>query len=513
MTVINSASSLVNATPVKLDVALAQAPKINTPNTVQSVVTKSVNVTLSSQAQSISALQKDALTASAAAPANYSATSIAAVSEADWQNTIKQTSFAAFNVQGTSSEVSAILNRLQNTGSKVLKITVTDKASASLTLSASQLASASATLKKIDGTYTLNVNDVAAVKAASTAATKLVGTGTSTGTVTSMSLSDTAAGLSAANIAAVKTIISAGKVAISSITQTDSSTAKLSLTAQQMTDNSAVLAKLDSAAKITVSGVAFADKDTVLGKANVVSILVNATKAEVVANFADLKTRIAAGTLTGITVTGTDTTFSISAADIVGNSSIFEKISGTFSLRPTDATLSASSLVAMGTKTAGALAGPLKVSGTASDVSAAIDKLNVLGDKKITELTVSDKSSNSIVMTATQLAASTATLNKIAGTYTLSVTDVLAANASKIATTALSNKTNASAGTVTSLEIKDIAKNIETALTALGAVANKIKKINQTDTTTGAISLTSTQMAANSALLSKLVAIAMLMPC
>lgn len=503
MTVINSASSLVNAIPVKLDVALAQAPKTNTANTVQAVVTKSVNVTLSSQAQSISALQKGALTASAAAPVNYSATSIAAVSEADWQNTIKQTTFAAFNVQGTSSEVSAILNRLQNTGSKVLKITVTDKASASLTLSASQLASASATLKKIDGAYTLNVSGVAAGKAASTAATKLVGAGTSTGTVASMSLSDTAAGLSAGNIAAVKTIISAGKVSISSITQTDSSTAKLSLTAQQMSDNSAVLAKLDSAAKITVSGVAFADKDTVLAKANVVSISVNATKAEVVANFGDLKTLIDAGKLTAITVTGTDTAFSMSAADIVANSSVFEKISGKFSLVSTDATLSASSLAAMGTKTAGALAGPLKVSGTAGDVSAAIDKLNVLGTK-VTELTVSDKSSNAIVLTATQLAASTKTLNKIAGAYTLGVTDVLVANASKVAATALSNKTNGSAGSVATLAIKDSAKNIGSALTALGALTTKISKVSQNDPTTGSISLTATQMTANAALFAKL---------
>lgn len=495
MTVINSASSLVNATPLKLDVALAQAPKTNTANTVQAVVTKSVNVTLSSQAQSISALQKNALTSSAAISLviDKDANDLASMPDKDWP--------AKINVSGSASEVSAILDRLQTAGAKILKIKILP--SEALSISASQLTSAAATLKKIDDTYTLNVSGVAAGKAASTAATKLVGAGTSLGTVASMSLSDTAAGLSAGNIAAVKTIISAGKVSISSITQTDSSTAKLSLTAQQMTDNSAVLAKLDSAAKITVSGVAFADKDTVLAKANVVSISVNATKAEVVANFGDLKTLIDAGRLTAITVTGTVTAFSMPAADIVANSSIFEKISGRFSLVATDVTLSASSLAAMGTKTAGALTGPIKVSGTAGDVSDAIDKLNVLGTK-ITELTVSDKSSNPIVLTATQLAASIATLNKIAGTYTLSVTDVLAANASQVATTPLSNKTNGSAGSVATLSVKDSAKNIGSALTALGALKTKINKMSQTDPATGSISLTGAQMTANAALFAKL---------
>ena len=491
---ISNATQITSSQPKATAFHAVTVPEPITPS-------KSVIVSLSKQAQEINAIQQGSLIATGATPANYTASSIAAFTDSQWLNSIKSASLSPFTVEGKAEEISGILDRLQLGGAKVLKIFMSDQASSSLSLSAGQLAADAVTLKKIDGAYKLNVTGVTAGKATTTAATRLAVGTTSLGTVATMSLSDTAVGLSATNIAAIKSLVTAGK--ISSITQTDSSTAKLSLTEQQMTDNATALSLLDSSAKINVTNVAFANRDAVLAKSNVASIGLSATKANVSGAFIELKTKISDGKLTAITLTGSDTNFSLSADDIIVNSAVFEKISSTFSLTATDTTISATSLAGMSSKIVAALKGPMKVSGSASEVSGIIDKLNTLG-AKVTDLTVSDKSDTPMILTATQFNASTGTLNKIAGSYTIAVTDVLAANAAATAAKTLSNKTNLSSGAVASITIKDTADNIVKSLAALGATAAKITTIAQSDYATKVMALTAAQLTSNSVALSKL---------
>ena len=98
---------------------------------------------------------------------------------------------------GNVADFMASIGKLQVLGTKISTVSLSDKADSTIALTAAALTANSVTLKKIIGAYALNVTDVAAANATTTASTVLTDTKkTSTGTVVSLSVLDTSANIS-----------------------------------------------------------------------------------------------------------------------------------------------------------------------------------------------------------------------------------------------------------------------------------------------------------------------------
>ena len=381
MTVINSASSLVNATQIN-SVAASTLNKLSSQqNAVQKVTSHSVTVTLSSQAQAISAVQNRA--AVAAPPTEITAADIAKKNLTEWTSYLA--SNASISVFGSSADVSSVLDRLQAAGAKVAAITLSN--SDPLNVTAAQLKGSTTTLKKIAGSYTMNVTGALAADVSKTIATKIENTANkSSGTVVSIAVSDTAA-----KITAALTSLGSSVSKISSISQSDS-TGLISLTASQMSTNAVLLSKLDKSVRLNVTAVAYANVKSAFENINVVSVGLAMTTTEVASNLADLKARIGENKISAIALQGASTTLSLSVADIADNAAVLGKISSKFTLSLSSSTIAAGQLSKLDDATLKLLPSTAKltVTGSAADIQANFVKLQALvAAKKIDKIAMS----------------------------------------------------------------------------------------------------------------------------
>jgi len=315
----------------------------------------------------------------------------------------------------------------------------------------------------------INVNDTAANVLANLAQIEVLA---AKGALTSINVVDTATNV-AANFDALNTLAASGQ--LTSI-YLDPNGTTLQLTMEQFTNDTAAIGKIAYLYNpyviggvpnyISVSGVSAANAHTVASIIYVSGITVTDTMANVMANLGTLEALAVNEQLTYITTTG-------SVTDVLSDSNKLNLLVASGALP----------LISM------------NVSDTAANIAANLNALETVANK-LTSITLTDTATPVLTLTATQLTADSAVLNSITGAYTLTVTNVLVANAASVI----------AQPHVTAITVSDTAANVLANLAALEslAVANKLYSIAFTDTTIPTLTLTAAQVTADAAALGKI---------
>ncbi|MDR3423926.1 MAG: hypothetical protein P4M13_02450 [Alphaproteobacteria bacterium] len=314
---------------------------------------------------------------------------------------------------------------------QLISIALTDATTPTLIVAAAQLAADAGALGKIISAYNLSVSNVLAGNASCIVENTHV---------TSITVSDTAADI-VANLAALQTLVAEGLLA--SITATDGGT--IALTATQATADATALSKLTGTYAITVAD----------------------TAADIVANLTELQTLAASGALVSITATDGGT-IALTATQATADATALSKLTGTYAITVAD---------------------------TAADIVANLAELQTLATGgKLASIALTDGGTPTLTLTAAQETSDAAVLSAITSAYNLSISNVLAANASAVVGQAH----------VISVAVADTAANVGSNLAALQALAASGKLASITATDDGTIALTATQATADATALSKL---------
>ena len=291
---------------------------------------------------------------------------------------------------------------------------------------------------KISGTYTLAITDVPTINLISDLN---FGQYTSlAGHVVSVAIVDTAQNIysnisslqtNAAKVASVTVVDTSANIAsyldrlqsiqanITGITQT--SVAPLAITATQLTSDSVILGKIAGAYSLNVSGVTTSAMASTLANSNVASVAISDTSANIASNLDALQANVAK-------ISSVNQTFqaplAITAAQLVSDSAIINKISGYYSLAVSG--VSAGSAV---TTLSNINISSISISDTSANIAANLDALFPY-IYKITSIT--QTSVAPLAITVTQLVNDISVLNKISGSYSLAVSGTSASIASNI---------------------------------------------------------------------------------
>jgi len=319
-------------------------------------------------------------------------------------------------VAGGSAVNLAVLQVLAS--QKLNTVTFTDSPP-TFAVSASQLTSYANLLARISSPYALTVKGATAANAAAAAAQPHVA---------SVAVSDTAAQV-VSNLSGLQALAVRGK--LGAITLTDRGKPTLSLSATQLTTDASALASIGSPYNLAVTAVAAAKAATTAGQPNVAALAVSDTAANVAANLDALQALEAGGKLAAITLTDSGKpSLALSAAQLAADASALGSIGSSYSLRVTGVTA---------VNAAGVAAQPnvalVAVSDTAADVAANLGALQALeASGKLAGITLTDSGNPALSLSAAQLAAYASTLARIGSSYSLTVTDVTATNATSMAT-------------------------------------------------------------------------------
>ena len=421
-------------------------------------------------------------------------------------------------VMDTSSNISARFQSLLNMPNKIDKVTQTDAGNA-IALSGDQYKHGTSTnmLSKVQGPYVLALGSVAVADLA---------TANADGHVTSVSVNDTSANISA-NLRGLTPSLYNSKV--SSIAQTDASNS-ITVTDAQFQAQSATLGKLTGASSLAVTGVTAAHAAGVAGNANVRSVSVTDTAANVfnksgdnasvskitatniedtaanlTARFNDIKdlsgiTKVKVTDAANISITGAQlknnmafmgkiygsndvkgayklAVTGVAAADVAATS----RLSTVEKINVTDSVLNA--LAKMSDLLNNTKVDKINLTGNATDIgNGNIDKLDGLGAKLAS---VTNTGAGTISMNYSQYVQRSATLAKIdAGSFNVSG---VGASAAKL----LSDDAR-----VSNISVKDSAANISTSYADLKTTlaAGKLGTVQLSDT--AGIKLTANQYTA-----------------
>jgi len=403
-------------------------------------------------------------------------------------------------VTDSGSNIAAALDTLQSNAAKITAITLTDATPPTLTLTAAQLSGDASALGLIGSGYNLTVSGVAVANLAAVLGNPHV---------QSVSVSD-----SAANIAALLDTLQADIAQISAITLTDGGTPTLTLTAQQASNDAAILAKITSPYVLsTGSGVTVANLAAALANSHGQPVAVADSAANISAALNTLKANVAK--LSGITLTDKTTpTLSIAASQFAPDAAVLGKITSPYKLALTDKGIPAIALTAsqysQDSAQLGKISTPysLKISGEtvanlsadlnnshASSVGIADSAANVLAvldtlvpnAAKLSGITLTDASTPTLAISAGQFAHDGAVLGKISSAYILAISAETAANVA----------VDAKNSHVSSIAVADTAAHVSASLSSLASNANKLSGITLTDKATPTLSLSAVQVTAD----------------
>ena len=279
--------------------------------------------------------------------------------------------------------------------SQLSTITVSNPAQP-MAISASLWANSSATLAKIQGSYSLDIDGASAAQAAGLQADTHV---------SSFTLSDSTSAVNAV----FGTLGSMDKLGGISLTGNDG---PITLTADQLDAQADTLALIGGDHDLKVTGVSMANLSTVLATPAVRSVELSASSQDISARFDGL---VALGdTLSQLQVSSPSTPIALTATQYAQGATTLAKIDGTYSLALVDvlaenaADLSNQAHVAS-----------VSVSDTADHISALFDALGQLGDA-LDSLEVTDD--NPLLLTQAQFDAGTSLLDKMAGPVDVQIT-------------------------------------------------------------------------------------------
>ena len=376
--------------------------------------------------------------------------SVTGVDAADATSLADNAKVSSMSVTGTNLTIAANLVNLHGLGKKVAKIQQSNTGVA-LALTADQWQNQAATLNKVVGGFNAVVSGVSAAKAQMVA---------SDDRVNSISVKDT--GVNIENY--LDTLQTLGSP-LTQIEQTD--VASLSLTANQWALNQGVLAKYKTGTSpnVVVSQLSAADAKSV-SEDERVSLVKIIDSSENVANHISALQDIASQTtpkLGTITLRGADPLV-MSYQKRMDSSAALAKINSNYALSITDATAEQAASLENQNKVVS-----IAVVDSASNISSKLSQLHGLGNKlRKVQLSIAGVP---LTLTSPQWSTRTATLNKIEGGYTATVSGVAAAKASAVL----------SDSHVVSLQVKDNLLNISNQLTALQALGRQVSEIEQTD--------------------------------
>ena len=382
---------------------------------------------------------------------------------------------ASVAVADSSAAISTNLDALHALGKRLLSVAQTGTA-APISLTAAQLTADSDVLGKLSNGYSLAVNHVTAARAAAVAANTLV---------SSVEVSDASASI-AANLDALQGLGSR----LTAIHQTGTA-APLQITANQLREDAAALAKISESFSLAVSGVtaehAVAVAAQSIGTGEVTSVAVSDGAANVAANLDALAGL--GSELSSVTLSDSATPMDISVGQwTAGTASggVLGKITNGYSVAVSGAGSAAATGIAADSHVL-----TVAVTDSGSAIALNLDDLQGLG-KKLLSINP-DTEDAAMTVSVGQLNADAAALGKISGSYHLDVTGVSAANASSIA--ARSN--------VATVEVSDTSANIDRNWDVLAALEPQLGSITQTGTV-AALDITAAQLAADAAVIGKI---------
>lgn len=259
---------------------------------------------------------------------------------------------------------------------------------------------------------------------------------------------------------------------IGSIAQSDT-TAVLNLTRTQRLAGAALLEKInDGEYKLSIVDARATDIETLAADAHVATIHVIDSASNLTQNLAALKAAMAVGDnapadkLAGIMLSGSGPLV-MTASQLSDYDSVLDKIRANYTLDIRGASAEDASNLAARQDIA-----TFTVTDSGSNIADNLDKLQSIG-KKLKSIRLSGESSQ-LSLTAAQLMSSASALAKIGNRYTLSVTNVTAENARRVASNI----------NVASMDIVDSSMNISRRIDSLQRVVTRINSITQSGTTT-----------------------------
>ncbi len=373
-------------------------------------------------------------------------------------------------VTGDHLGITTNLANLHALGKKVASIQQSNAGTA-LALTAEQWQNQAATLNKIAGGFSAVVSGVSAAKAHMVAADDRV---------SAISVKDTGD-----NIANNLDMLQAVGAPLTQIEQTDD--ASLSLTASQWALNQGVLAKYKSgtAPTVVVNQLTAANAKGVADDQRVTLVRVTDSTANVAANIVDLQSIASLSTpkLGAITLRGTEP-LQMSFQNRASSGLALAKINSNYTLSITDATAEQAITLDNENKVVS-----VAVNDSAANISSKLNQLHAMGNQ-LFRVQLTDASS-SVALTSLQWSTKTATLNKIEGGYTASVSGVAAAKASAVLADSH----------VVSLKVKDTVMNITNQMAMLQALGLPLIEIEQTDV--GRVTVSANDWLSNKAALDK----------
>jgi len=398
---------------------------------------------------------------------------VADASAGQVQSLMANDKVASLSVKDTAANIALNLADLATNVAKITSITQKGTA-APLSMTAAQYANAGVTaaLGKVQGNYSLSITGMAVADAK----TKADGNARIVGMTLTGSAADVVGNLADLNALGQK---------VSSITQSDSTTTAIGLTRDQWLNQTPVLDKLVGGYKATVSGVTAAQATAIAADGHVSTVQIADTGANIQARLDDLQDLGAQ--ISGIAQSDTDA-LTITASQLSANAGVLTKFgNGKPSLIVTEvAAANVASLVG------NAKISALRVEDSAYNIAANLDALQT-HKAKIDTITQTGPATP-IAITYAQVTSAADALDKISGSYSLSVSGVAAGDASTLAG---NNK-------VVAMAVTGDNATIATNLSALHGLGKKVTTITQSNSGTS-LALSAAQWVGQASTLNKIV--------
>ena len=375
----------------------------------------------------------------------------------------------AIDVVGSSDEIEAHLDTLQQLGRRIAKIEQSDSGQA-IDVTQAEFESRSSVLAKVSGGYSVNLTGASAGKALVDAMNAHVA---------SVSVADTGK-----NLVAHWNALRAIGATLAGVSKTDEGALSLSVNHYLTGQNDGLLGKFSADTKLAVTG-ASVEQATQIGADDAVEkIDITDDGAHVSAKLSELSDLASGGKLHGITLNTTATRLSMHVDQLDGAQGVLDLIKGG---RYTLAVDQVAVADAAGLLTSNSKIASMKVTGDAAAITDHLSELAAMGHKLL-GIARSDSADAALSLTGTGYEQNQATLAKITGGYQVDLSEVAAAKAAGLAANAQ----------VKSLQVADSGTNLAATWDTLNALGTKLTGVAQSDA--ALLQLSATQWANGQAL-------------
>ena len=382
---------------------------------------------------------------------------------------------SSIEVVDTSANVLTAIDNLAAMGSRLAKVTESDNTA--LTLTQSRWIGLQGALGKIDGGYNVKLTEVKAADAKSLALDSRVLT---------VAVKDTAKAISS-NLDALNSL----GTQLTSLAPSDGSV--LTITADQLNNDTAALASLASTINYKVTGVPVSQLTTLSTNTRVTSISISDTSDNIASNLdaiqaavTSLGAKVPPVTIT-ITQSGTVNPLNLTAAQVSSDAGALAAITGNYALKVS--AVAAANAVALASNTH---VSSMEVKDTATAIKNQIGSLSNLGSKVY--LVTQTDPANNLELTLPQWTSNATFLRKFQNGLHVNLNGVTTAQA----------LTLVADSRVDHVSVTDTAAQVSSKLDTLQALGPKLTTVTLSDVDTNPVKLTMAQMTADQSVIQKL---------